>query len=148
MVNQNAIERKRRAAGFTLIELLVVVTIVGILAGIALVNVRNAQRKAAENVLAGNLTQMRKAIDDFYADRQRYPSSLQELVDLRYLRAIPRDPITKSADTWVEIQEEPDYDSGGWGSGSMDFTAPGIVDVKSGAEGETLDEPPIPYSEL
>ena len=136
--------------GFTLLELLIVVTIIGILAALAVVNVRNAQRKAAENVLRGNLANLRKAIDDFYADKQRYPGSLQEIVDERYMRKIPPDPITKSADTWVEITEDPLDDLG-----SSDFSSdfgeggagqPGVIDVKSGAEGTTLDG--IEYSEL
>lgn len=148
-------KRRSRAgqAGFTLIELVVVVTIIGILAGIALVNVRNAQRKAAENVLRANLTNMRKAIDDFYADKQRYPASLQELVDEKYVRSMPKDPITKSDTTWIEITDQPDatdsFDfSSTWspGSGDDDFQQPGIIDLKSGAEGQTLDG--TPYGEL
>ena len=143
--------RTRPSAGFTLIELLVVVTIVGLLAGIAVVNVLNAQRKAAENVLRADLALMRQAIDNFYADKQRYPSSLEELVEQKYMRKVPADPITKSADTWVPVTEELALDSdfgGGFGS-DFDFdepTGPGISDVKSGAEGETLDG--VPYGEL
>lgn len=134
------------ASGFTLIELIVVVTIVGILAGIAVANVASAQRKAAENVLKADLTNMRKALDDFYADRQRYPSSLQELVDMKYMRRLPADPITKTADTWIEIQSEPEYDpDASWGSEELSGQ-PGIIDVKSGAEGQTLDG--VPYGDL
>ncbi|HVR41948.1 MAG TPA: prepilin-type N-terminal cleavage/methylation domain-containing protein [Thermoanaerobaculia bacterium] len=134
-----------RQAGFTLIELVIVVTIIGILAGIAVVNVRSAQRKAAENVLRADLTNMRKAIDDFYADRQRYPSSLQELVEIGYMRRIPVDPISKSADTWIEVSEEPDAESFSWDS-QTEPMQPGIIDVLSGAEGETLEG--VPYGEL
>ena len=132
--------------GFTLIELLIVVTIIGILSGIAVVNVKHARRKAAEAVLKANLANMRKGIDDFYADKQRFPTSLQELVDEKYMRRIPPDPITESAETWIEIREEVldqlDQDS--------DFGAepvePGIVDVQSGAEGVTLDG--VAYADL
>src|ERR1043165_1563816 len=94
--------------GFTLIELIVVVTIIGILAAVAVVNVKNAQRKAQETALRDDLTQMRKAIDNFYADKQRYPTDLNELVP-DYLRKIPLDPITKQAD-WEQIQDVPKPD--------------------------------------
>ncbi|MEO8218966.1 MAG: prepilin-type N-terminal cleavage/methylation domain-containing protein [Acidobacteriota bacterium] len=150
------IKRRSRAsaAGFTLIELIVVVTIIGMLAAIAVVNVRNAQRRAAENILKADLANIRKAIDDFYADKQRYPSSLQELVDEKYMRRLPVDPITKSSDTWDTVQSETSTDdSGGFGSspdfgagGALTPTGPGIEDVKSGAEGSTLDG--VPYTEL
>lgn len=135
-------------SGFTLIELIIVVTIVGLLAGIALVNVRHAQRKAAENILKADLTNMRKAIDDFYADKQRYPSALQELVDEKYMRRLPRDPITKSEDTWIEVRDEANDTGFETSSDLNDSSAPGVVDVKSGAPGQTLDDPPVPYEEL
>lgn len=143
------VSRKRDSqSGFTLIELIIVVTIVGLLAGIALVNVRHAQRKAAENVLKANLTNMRKAIDDFYADKQRYPSALQELVDEKYMRRIPSDPITKSPDTWIEIRDEANDSALDTSSDLNDSSSPGVVDVKSGAAGQTIDDPPVPYETL
>lgn len=143
------VSRKRDSqSGFTLIELIIVVTIVGLLAGIALVNVRHAQRKAAENVLKANLTNMRKAIDDFYADKQRYPSALQELVDEKYMRRIPSDPITKSPDTWIEIRDEANDSALDTSSDLNDSSSPGVVDVKSGATGQTIDDPPVPYETL
>ena len=138
-------ERKSQR-GFTLIELLIVVTIVGILAGIAVVNVRLARKKAAESVLKANLALMRKGIDDFYADKQKFPASLQELVDAKYMRKLPPDPITESAETWIEVREEvlDQLDQ------QTDFGAaaaePGVIDVKSGAEGATLDG--TPYADL
>src|SRR5229473_3146666 len=87
--------------GFTLIELLVVVTIIGILASIAVANVRYAQQKAREAALRDDLYEMRKAIDSFYADKQKYPSDLNELVPA-YLRRVPLDPMTKAAD-WEQV---------------------------------------------
>ncbi len=96
---------QKRQKGFTLIELIVVVTIIGILAGIAVVNVKNAQRKAQEAALRDDLHEMRKAIDDFYADKQRYPTDLNELVP-NYMRSIPKDPITKQPD-WETVQDHP-----------------------------------------
>lgn len=138
--------RRRTQAGFTIIELLVVVTIIGILAGIAIVNVRHAQRKTAENVLRADLTLMRKAIDDFYADKQRFPGSLQELVDEKYMRKVPVDPITKSAETWETINDEPSTDTASDPFGDDAMLGPGIVDVRSTAEGSTMDG--VPYNEL
>ena len=129
-----------RSRGFTLIELIVVVTIVGLLAGIAMVGGKNYTRKAREKVLMANLAAMRKSIDDFYADKQRYPASLQEVVDEKYLRKLPADPIT-GLEEWEEVSEEMSDDVG---TDSADGTpiTPGIVDVKSKAEGTTLDGKP------
>jgi general secretion pathway protein G len=140
------VSARKAQRGFTLIELLIVVTIIGILAGIAVVNVKNAKRKASENVLKANLALMRKGIDDYYADKQKYPASLQELVEAKYMRKIPPDPITESSETWIEVREETldTLDQ------QTDFGAapaePGIVDVKSGAQGSTLDGEP--YADL
>ena len=142
MVN---VKKRSSQAGFTLIELIVVITIIGILAALATINVRNARIRAEENALRYNLAQIRKAIDDYYADRQKYPPALEDLVP-NYMRKIPIDPITKSSDTWVIEQEQPDFDSGG--DFSSDYAAPGVYDIRSGAEGQTHDDPPIPYSEL
>ncbi|HSN67711.1 MAG TPA: prepilin-type N-terminal cleavage/methylation domain-containing protein [Thermoanaerobaculia bacterium] len=139
--------RRRRNRGFTLIELVVVVSIIGILAAIALVNVRGAQRKTAETVLKADLHNMRKAIDDFYADRQRFPTSLQELVETGYMRKLPPDPITKSSETWMAVPDQPTPEdmSSTWDS-ETEPTQPGIIDVKSGAKGQTLDG--VPYGDL
>jgi len=141
--SSNRVARPSAQSGFTLIELLVVVTIVGMLAGIAMVNVLHANRKAAEAVLRADLHELRKALDNFYADKQRYPAALSELVEGKYMRRIPADPITKSAETWVEVIDEADAEEL---TESTEPTGPGVSDVKSGAEGETLDG--IPYGEL
>ena len=141
----------RTERGFTLIELLIVVSIIGILAGMAMVSVRNHQRKAREVVLQANLKDIRKAINDYYADKQRYPSSLQDLTP-DYLQRLPSDPITDSNSTWIEVFDQPSFDSSD--PFSQDFSdplqsaGPGVVDVKSGAEGETLPPKSIPYDEL
>jgi general secretion pathway protein G len=132
--------------GFTLIELLVVVTIIGILAGIAVANVKTAQQKAREAALKDDLREMRAAIDNFYADKQRYPQSLAELKDQHYLRAVPKDPISGKAE-WEEIQAPVDTtDTSGSGA---DPTAAansqqaggqsGIYDVRSLADGKSLN---------
>jgi len=139
-------ERKtKNERGFTLIELIVVVTIIGILAAIAVVNVKNAQRKAQETALRDDLTQMRKAIDNFYADKQRYPHDLNELVP-DYLRKVPSDPITKQAD-WQQIQDNPQNpDETADTNPDNANQGPGIFDVKSKAVGQTLDH--VNYGDL
>jgi general secretion pathway protein G len=132
--------------GFSLIELIVVVTIVGILASIALVNVRTAQRKAREAALRDNLFNMRKAIDNFYADKQRYPADLNELVP-NYIRRIPKDPITMQ-DDWETVMDDP-MSLDGEMSADTDpnaVTQPGVIDIKSRAQGTTLDN--VPYPDL
>jgi len=141
--------RKPSQTGFTLIELIVVVTIIGILAAVAIANVRFAQQKARESALRDDLYEMRKAIDSFYADKQRYPADLNELVP-GYLHKVPVDPMTKSKD-WdavaadtsdPQIQSDQATSSGADGQAA----APGIADVKTKAQGKTLDG--VPYGDL
>lgn len=138
--------KRKGQRGFTLIELIVVVTIIGILAGIAIANVKNAQRKAQEAALKDDLREMRSAIDNYYADKQRYPQSLAELKDSHYLRDIPKDPITGKRE-WEEVQAQVDPTDPNGGMSDPTATAnndqnggvPGIYDVRSQAEGRALN---------
>ena len=121
----------RRESGFTLIELLIVITLITILATMGIVQYRNSIQSTKEAVLHTDLFRMRDAIDQYYADKGKYPSSLDSLVSDGYLRKIPEDPITKSADTWTTVPAEPDPNN--------PSAEPGIYDVKSGAQGTALD---------
>jgi general secretion pathway protein G len=137
--------RRKQQSGFTLIELIVVVTIIGILAALAISNVRWAQTKARESALRHDLFEMRKSIDDYYADKQKYPESLQTLQQQHYLRNVPKDPMTGKAD-WEEVQNTPDPSDPNAvptdPAASADNAAPGIYDLHSQAPGNGLDGTP------
>jgi general secretion pathway protein G len=119
------------ARGFTLIELLVVMTVLVVLAGMGMIQYRNSVRSAREAVLKENLFRMRDAMDQFYVDKQKWPSDLSELVSEGYLREIPEDPITRSKDTWQTRQAEPDANN--------PASSIGIDNVFSGSEETALD---------
>jgi len=119
--------RRPRRHGFTLIELMVVLAIVGMLVTLALPRYVHSVARSREAVLLHDLQTMREAIDRFQADRGRYPASLDELAELRYLRKVPADPLTDSASSWVVLPPPPGKD------------ASGVYDVRSGAEGHALD---------
>ena len=123
--------RRYDQRGFTLIELLVVISMVSILAAMGMVQYQNSVKRTREVTLKHDLFQMRDAIDQYYADKGKYPASLDTLVTDGYMRRIPEDPVTQSASTWQTIPAEPDP-----GNPSAE---PGIYDVKSGAPGTALD---------
>lgn len=123
-----------RRSGFTLIELLVVISLISILAAMGLVQYRNSVLHTKEATLHTDLFRMRDLIDQYYADKGKYPSSLDALVTDGYLRKIPVDPITGTADTWQTVPAEPDPNS--------PSSEPGVYDVKSGAQGTGLDGTP------
>jgi general secretion pathway protein G len=126
-------KRNRERTGFTLLELIVVVAIIGILATMAMPALKNVPRRAAEAVLKSDLRTFRDVIDQFHADKGHYPPTLEALVEEGYLRDIPVDPITKRADTWVEIYEEIDPDLIPAETDLPEDGQPGIVDVRSGS---------------
>jgi len=123
--------------GFSLLELLVVMTIIGILAAIAVPALRDSPQRAREATLKEDLFTMRSVIDQYHGDKGAYPPDLATLVSAGYIRKVPIDPMTKSADTWVTVMEEaPASDS----SAPSDApTTPGIVDIHSGSAGKSLD---------
>jgi len=123
--------RFRARRGFTLIEVLIVITLVTILASVGLATYTNAVRRSREAVLREDLFRMRDAIDQYYADKNKYPSTLQDLVSDGYLREVPKDPMTDSADTWQTENAEPDPANAA--------AEPGIFNVKSGSEDTSMD---------
>ncbi|MDQ2869168.1 MAG: prepilin-type N-terminal cleavage/methylation domain-containing protein [Acidobacteriota bacterium] len=127
-------------SGFTLLELLVVMTIIGILAAIAVPALRDSPQRAREATLKEDLFTLRSVIDQYHGDKGNYPADLQTLVTDGYIRKIPLDPMTKSADTWIVAFEEAASDSAATDSTGVTAPAtPGVIDVHSGSPGKALD---------
>ena len=121
---------RRGKGGWTLIELVIVMAIITVLAALATVGARNAVTLSREATLKEDLFRMRDAIDQYYADKGKYPADLQALVTDQYMREVPVDPISRSRDSWQTIPAEPDPNN--------PSAEPGIFNVKSGAEGTSL----------
>ena len=112
--------------GFTLIELLVVLAVVATLLTLALPRYFGSLDKSKEAVLKENLYQMRDAIGKYYADKGKYPDTLEALATDKYLRKVPLDPLTESAATWIVVAPS-------------DPQKGAVFDVKSGASGKAMD---------
>lgn len=115
-----------KRSGFTLIELLVVMAIIAMLLAVAAPRYFHSVQRSKETVLRHDLGAMRDAIDKYFSDTGVYPAGLDDLVQKRYLRKLPPDPVTESSNTWVAVPP-PDGAKGG------------VYDVKSGARGTALD---------
>jgi general secretion pathway protein G len=119
-----------RRRGFTLVELLVVMAIIATLLTIAVPRYFRSLQRSREAVLKQDLTALRESIDKFYGDTGKYPPTLAVLVEKKYLRSIPVDPIAKAADRWIVVSSDDPEDNG-------------VKDVRSGAEG--MGENGLPY---
>jgi general secretion pathway protein G len=134
-----------RERGFTLLELIIVVAMIGILASIAMPALKDMPTRAKESVLKTNLRTLREVIDQYYGDKGRYPATLEQLVETKYLRQVPFDPFTKSSQTWVLTYEEEttgEEEAGPPATGEEEEQGPGIVDVHSGSSATSLDGTP------
>lgn len=122
----------RRSGGFTLIELMVVMVVIAMLLTVAVPRYLRSLERSKEAVLKQDLSALRESIDKFYGDTGKFPESLATLVEKRYLRSIPVDPIAKSAEKWVLILDDEPEDTG-------------VKDVQSGAEGAGQNG--VPYAQ-
>lgn len=135
LLQKRTVRRNRQLeAGFTLIELIIVMTIIGVLATLAIPSYVSAIKHAREAVLKEDLHVMRAAIDSYTMDKQKAPQALDDLVQDGYLKVIPEDPMTHSKDTWVTNTSDAMY--------SLDQTDPGIDDVHSGDQDTGSDGQP------
>ena len=118
-------------AGFTLVELMIVMTIIGILATIAIPSYIRAVKHADEAVLREDLHTMRTAIDSYTVDKEKAPDSLDDLVQAGYLKSIPVDPMTSSNETWITGMSDTMTD--------INETQGGLDDVHSGSQALASD---------
>lgn len=112
--------------GFTLVEMLVVLAILALLLTLASPQYFNSIDRAKETALKQDLITLRESIDKFYADNGQYPQTLDDLVEKKYIRQLPLDPITNSSSTWLFTPPEPPIEGD-------------IADIHSGATGAAKD---------
>ena len=128
---------RRRAAlctlrrGYTLIEMIIVMAIISVLVAIAVPMYQKSLTRTRESLLKNNLFTLRTVIDEYTFDKQKAPQTLQDLVDQGYLRNVPLDPMTGNSQSWRVIMED--------AITSVDQTAPGIYDVRSGSDKKSLE---------
>jgi general secretion pathway protein G len=127
MVNHLNRKMNRKNTGFTLIEILVVLAIIATLLSLVSPRYFHSIDRSKETILKHDLATMRDAIDKFYSDKNAYPDTLGDLVQFHYLRAIPKDPITESASSWLIIPPEQIEVKGN------------VYDVKSGSKAISAD---------
>lgn len=130
MNDMRAKASSRRQSAFTMIEMLIVMAIIAVLLTLSLPKFFQGVDRSKEAALLENLHSTRDVIDKFYSDTGRYPESLDELVEKRYLRSVPLDPVAGSARVWIIIPPEPPYKGQ-------------VYDIKSGARGATHDGRPF-----
>ena len=130
-------DSRKRSRGFTLLELVTAMTILALLASVGIVGYRSHVRRAKESVLKEDLFQLNHGLEQHRADRGKYPSSIDRLRELGYLREIPVDPMTGSKDTWTTELETPDPDN--------PEAEVGIFRIRSGST--DVGENGMPYNE-
>ena len=123
--------RTRSRFGFTLIELMIVMAIIAVLMSVAIPIYSRSIQRSKESVLKNNLFTLRTVIDEYTYDKQKAPQSLQDLVSDGYLRQVPMDPMTSSADSWKIIMED--------ASNTVNQSEPGIFDIRSGSDKTSLE---------
>lgn len=137
MVTHMIAMRKRRLLGFTLIELMIVMAVIAVLMSVAIPIYTRSITRSKESVLKNNLFTLRTVIDEYTYDKQKAPATLDDLVNEGYLRQVPVDPITGTADSWKLIMED--------AANTVNQNEPGIFDIKSGSDKTSLEG--TPYSE-